>query len=291
LRGAQGNTFYFGFKNGPPLSFVVSEVGNNAKVKQELFGAKGVTTVILSAVVSDSDMASMRDALTSKQIDAVRIVLAGNDGIEKNVDEKNGRMLMEKFSCFFQTLEAKGIALSIAKPKSQVDQSASVSESGLPQPLPGQYSAPGGSRLVLFPGGQFTKFLGGGQGHGQYAVNGDNLTLTMTSTGFSQHFKIQGGKLLDVNTQQVWARTGDAPATPPAASAAAPTVPAKLPEIATPPPPMNAAPPTIAVGQTKEQVTAAIGQPVKAAKIGAKEILYYKDMKVTLLNGKVSDVE
>jgi hypothetical protein len=38
-------------------------------------------------------------------------------------------------------------------------------------------------------------------------------------------------------------------------------------------------------------VTTAIGQPVKAAKIGAKDIFYYKDMKVTFINGKVTDVE
>jgi outer membrane protein assembly factor BamE (lipoprotein component of BamABCDE complex) len=61
--------------------------------------------------------------------------------------------------------------------------------------------------------------------------------------------------------------------------------------IAPPPPPADAPPPTIAIGQTKDQVTAAFGQPTKAAKVGAKEIYYYKDMKVTFTNGKVSNVE
>jgi hypothetical protein len=73
------------------------------------------------------------------------------------------------------------------------------------------------------------------------------------------------------------------------APATAPEAP--MPDIAPPPPPADAPPPTIAVGQTKDQVTAAFGQPVKAAKIGAREIFYYKDMKVTFLNGKVSNVE
>jgi hypothetical protein len=58
-----------------------------------------------------------------------------------------------------------------------------------------------------------------------------------------------------------------------------------------PPPPADAAPPTIAIGQTEVQVTTAFGQPMRAAKLGAKKILYYKDMKVTLTNGKVSNVE
>ncbi len=58
-----------------------------------------------------------------------------------------------------------------------------------------------------------------------------------------------------------------------------------------PPPPADAAPPTIAVGQTVDQVTAAFGQPTRVAKLGAKQIFYYKDMKVTFTNGKVSNVE
>jgi hypothetical protein len=61
--------------------------------------------------------------------------------------------------------------------------------------------------------------------------------------------------------------------------------------IAPPPPPSDAPPPTIAIGQTKDQVTAGFGQPVRIAKLGAKEIFYYKDMKVTFTNGKVSNVE
>jgi hypothetical protein len=72
-----------------------------------------------------------------------------------------------------------------------------------------------------------------------------------------------------------------APVAPPAPMAAIPP----------PPPPADAPPPTIAIGQTKDQVTAAFGQPTRAAKLGVKEIYYYKDMKVTFTNGKVSNVE
>jgi hypothetical protein len=50
-------------------------------------------------------------------------------------------------------------------------------------------------------------------------------------------------------------------------------------------------PPTISLGQTMDQVTAALGQPLKVAKLGVKVIFYYKDMKVTFMNGKVSDVQ
>ena len=80
-----------------------------------------------------------------------------------------------------------------------------------------------------------------------------------------------------------------AQAAAPAPAPAAPAAP--MAAIPPPPPPPDAAPPTIAIGQTKDQVTAAFGQPLREAKLGAKQIFYYKDMKVTFTNGKVSNVE
>ncbi len=64
--------------------------------------------------------------------------------------------------------------------------------------------------------------------------------------------------------------------------------------IAPPPPPADAPPPapkTIAVGQTKDQVVAIFGQPTKVVQLKAKEIDVYPDMKVTFVNGKVTDVQ
>ena len=52
-----------------------------------------------------------------------------------------------------------------------------------------------------------------------------------------------------------------------------------------------AAPATIGIGQTVAQVMAAIGPPVTIVKLGAKEIYVYKDLKITFLNGKVSEVQ
>jgi len=83
---------------------------------------------------------------------------------------------------------------------------------------------------------------------------------------------------------------GGAPAQAAAPAAPAPP-PAPMAAIAPPPPPADAPPPTIAIGQTKDQVTTAFGQPTRMAKVGVKEIFYYKDMKVTFTNGKVSNVE
>jgi hypothetical protein len=67
--------------------------------------------------------------------------------------------------------------------------------------------------------------------------------------------------------------------------------PAPTQPIAPPPPPADAPPPTIEIGQKKDEVTAAFGQPARIAKLGLKEIYYYKDMKVTFTSGKVSNVQ
>jgi hypothetical protein len=48
---------------------------------------------------------------------------------------------------------------------------------------------------------------------------------------------------------------------------------------------------TIALGQTKDQVVQSFGQPTKVVQLGAKEIDYYSDMKVTFTNNKVTNVE
>jgi hypothetical protein len=81
----------------------------------------------------------------------------------------------------------------------------------------------------------------------------------------------------------------------PTPAAAAPQQ-AEAPPPAIPPPPPPAdeaapAPKTVALGQTKDMVTANFGQPDKIAKVGTKEIYYYKDFKVTFVNGKVTDVQ
>lgn len=66
---------------------------------------------------------------------------------------------------------------------------------------------------------------------------------------------------------------------------------------APPPPPPPAAdapsapPRSIALGQTKDQVIASLGQPQKIVQLGAKEIDYYPGIKVTFVNGKVADVQ
>lgn len=53
--------------------------------------------------------------------------------------------------------------------------------------------------------------------------------------------------------------------------------------------PANA--PTIALGQTPDQVTAIMGTPKQIVDLGSKKIYKYPDMKVVFTDGKVSDVQ
>jgi hypothetical protein len=54
------------------------------------------------------------------------------------------------------------------------------------------------------------------------------------------------------------------------------------------PPPAMA---TIQLGETIDQVKAALGQPEKIVDLGKKQIYVYKDLKITFLDGKVFDVQ
>jgi hypothetical protein len=53
----------------------------------------------------------------------------------------------------------------------------------------------------------------------------------------------------------------------------------------------QAEPQTIQLGMSTDQVQGALGKPEKVFNVGAKQIYVYKDVKVTFLNGKVSDVQ
>ncbi len=59
--------------------------------------------------------------------------------------------------------------------------------------------------------------------------------------------------------------------------------------VPTEPPPSQ--PATISLGQTIDQVVAIMGKPLQIADLGSKKIYKYEDMKITFLNGNVSDVQ
>jgi hypothetical protein len=76
------------------------------------------------------------------------------------------------------------------------------------------------------------------------------------------------------------------PQTPAAPAAAADPAMAPIPP---PPPPIESH--TVNLGDTPDQVTAALGQPKNIFNIGVKQIYTYANLKITFENGKVIDVQ
>ena len=156
-----------------------------------------------------------------------------------------------------------------------------------------------GTHYFFLPDGSCSiRNPGGTQSQCQFIVEGDWIRLTgkIGSINFPiGSFKMQGGKLymngtIYPNAELV--RQGVPPT--PAPAPAPEQVPAAVAPIEPPPPPPDAvpaAPKSISLGETKEQVAAIFGTPQKVAKLGAKEIHYYPDMKVVFVNGKVTDIQ
>lgn len=184
LHAAKGNQFYFGLKNGEPLTFVATGVSNEAKVSGSFMagftGKNLVTNVQMWAVVQDNDLAKLRDALSHRQIDAIRIVLAGDVHIEKSVSDKDGTKMMEKFGCFYQSLDKKGIDLAAAGPQPVPPSDRSV---------PGRYVRKGKSSdyILLNSDGTFSLQQDGKAYNGNYNVEADTITILVSNGPVSKH--------------------------------------------------------------------------------------------------------
>lgn len=172
LQAEKGNTFYFGVKNGEPLTFMSTSVSNNAHVSGSflagLTGKNLYTRVWLSAVLQDKDIATLRDTLTRKQIDAVRIALAGDVIIQAAVSDKDGMKLMEKFGCFYQSLDKKGINLIAPDPQPVAPSDPSIS---------GRYARKNAASdyIELRPDGTFSLQFNGTGDTGNYTIQGNTL--------------------------------------------------------------------------------------------------------------------
>jgi hypothetical protein len=169
LRAAKGNQFYFGIKNAEPTMFTATEVSNSSKAGGLITG-KIITTVVLSATVSNNELAALRESLTHKQIDAVRVVLAGDLRIEKAVNDKTGKKMMEKFGCFYQSLDKKGNDLSAVGLQPVPPSDASI---------PGKYIRKDKTSdyIELKPEGTFSIQYEGKDYVGNYAIQADNIIV------------------------------------------------------------------------------------------------------------------
>jgi Zn/Cd-binding protein ZinT len=201
LRAVKGNQFYFGFKNGEPLTFEATEVSNSSKVGGLLVG-QIVTTVVLAATVSDKDLATLKDALTQKQIDSVRIVLAGDFTIEKNVKDKESKKMMEKFGCFYQSLDKRGINLSSdSVPQNQNVEPVAKSGSF----LSGKYvrKVKQSDYINLSNDGVFEVHQEGKDYTGKYTIEGNTLIMTSPPSKKEIKSQLNGDSIVDADGE-VW---------------------------------------------------------------------------------------
>jgi hypothetical protein len=97
--------------------------------------------------------------------------------------------------------------------------------------------------------------------------------------------KADGSQVLDVISQVLAPDAGSADQQQAPQQEQSPQA---APSVDTVPPPTTA---TIQLGQTIDQVKAALGQPEKIVDLGKKQIYVYKDLKITFIDGKVSDVQ
>jgi hypothetical protein len=134
----------------------------------------------------------------------------------------------------------------------------------------GSYALDAGGRIT-FKGGMLDGVLPAGFYIIYYAPQG-RPTVSFRNSGGSEVAFCQDVK---------HAAPDAAMQTAPAAREAAPTAP-QNPET----PPV-----TVSLGQTIDQVVAALGPPEKIIDLGAKKTYLYKELKVVFLDGKVSDVQ
>ena len=93
-------------KDGEPLKFVADEATNQTKAGS-LSGTM-LTTVELASYIKNENLQAVKDALTNKIIDAVRIKLENGFVKDQSIKEKKGEKMMEKAVCFFNFLQEKG---------------------------------------------------------------------------------------------------------------------------------------------------------------------------------------
>ncbi len=176
--GAKGDQLVLGFKGGDPLSFVVTEVANQAQA--DMFG-KLHMSVVWAAEMSLNDLAAMRETLSAKQVDAIRITQAAGQ-VDEAVSDSNGKKLMAKFACFYDALDKSGVDLKSAG--SKVSASGAGTSSSMQGDVTGRDERQGrylrkgknGDSIVLNHG-TFSLSQDGHNLEGTYTIQGDVVTL------------------------------------------------------------------------------------------------------------------
>jgi hypothetical protein len=217
LRAVKGNQFFFGFKEGgEPLTFVATDVGNETKVRNDVldFGnGKVVTSVVLSSALTDDALEGMREALTKKHIDAIRVMLAGDLRVEYSLEDKTGKKLMAKFLCFFEEMKKRG---ANRQPASDPARVAAVQGRYVKRGKPSDFSE-------LKADGTFGERSDGHTSRGSYTIQRDTITfafaempgLTATSRVVGNTIKEADGTIWERLPEDQWATAPPIPDEPP----------------------------------------------------------------------------
>ena len=120
----------------------------------------------------------------------------------------------------------------------------------------------------------YTDPEGGGLYYGELKVPFDKNSLPPADRILSTVAEVMAVQA-DESAAPTPAQSPDAPAT----------------EAIAPPDQPLAPPPTVSLGLTIDRVVAIMGQPERLADLGSRKIYSYKDMKITFLDGKVSDIQ
>lgn len=107
FKAEKGDKFHLGFKEGgDPLSFTADEAVSRTARSGGIY-KKLTTMVILAAEVKDEDLPKLKEAIGSRQPDAIRLELSSGP-IDKDISNGNGKKLVEKFDCFFAFAAKEG---------------------------------------------------------------------------------------------------------------------------------------------------------------------------------------
>jgi hypothetical protein len=124
------------------------------------------------------------------------------------------------------------------------------------------------------------------------ACDGSEVDLVQMAYRASLTFQFPKGYLETTDFAQIQRTIGQVFAVADRGSTnAQPSMDPPMPQVAPPALQPKPEPARIALGQTLNEVTSNLGQPDKVVDLGSKKIYIYRDLKITFLDGKVSDVQ
>lgn len=97
-QGQQGQDIYLAFTQGEPVKLTIQSASTMSKMDNML--GKLVTTIQLGINLSPEQIETLKKAFEGGTLSVIRINLANNMKIEKDIKEKKAKKMAEKLQCF-----------------------------------------------------------------------------------------------------------------------------------------------------------------------------------------------